>query len=80
LRRWGTKHRADWRSMIIFGAALASLPIQTQGELEAESVSYIVCERNGVESAAQVYLNGYLEFHTKIEDVDILAIRKAAGR
>jgi IrrE N-terminal-like domain len=55
-------------------------PVKTQRELEAESVSYIVCKRNGVESAAEAYLSGYLESHTKIEDVDIFGILKAAGK
>jgi IrrE N-terminal-like domain len=56
------------------------LPVHTQRELEAESVSYIVCKRNGVESAAEAYLSGYLKSRATIEDVDIFAILKAAGK
>jgi hypothetical protein len=48
-------------------------------ELEAESVSYIVCKRSGVKSAAEAYLSGHLESHTGIEDIDVFSILKAAG-
>jgi hypothetical protein len=55
-------------------------PTKAHAELEAESVSYIVCERSGVDGSAAMYLSGYLESHTMIEDVDIFAILRAAGQ
>jgi hypothetical protein len=51
-----------------------------QTEFEAESVSYIICKRSGVDSASEVYLSGYLTSHTRIEEVDVLAILTAAGK
>jgi hypothetical protein len=59
---------------------LRAHPTKAHSELEAESMSYIVCKRSGVESAAEVYLSEYLESHTKLEDVDIFAVLKAAGQ
>lgn len=40
---------------------------RTQQELEAESVAYLVCERNGVSSKSKTYLSNYVKPHTKIE-------------
>jgi hypothetical protein len=55
-------------------------PKEAHGELEAESVSYIVCNRSGVESAPEAYLSGYLGWHTGIEDIDVFSVLKAAGQ
>lgn len=51
-----------------------------QRELEAESVSYIVCCRNGVESRAQTYLTDYVQANTTIESLDLFEIMRAAGK
>ena len=51
-----------------------------QRELEAESVSYIVCARNGVESKSQTYLKNYVEKHTTIDEIDIYNVMRAAGQ
>ena len=48
-------------------------------EIEAESVAYIVCSRNGIECRSQKYLNGYVERVETTEDLDIYAITRAAG-
>jgi hypothetical protein len=54
-------------------------PSEEHRELEAESVSYIVCKRSGVKSAAEAYLSGHLGSHTSIEDIDVFSVLKAAG-
>ena len=51
-----------------------------QEELEAESVSYIVCERNKVESKSKKYLSNYVDENTTIGHIDIYKVLIAAGR
>lgn len=48
-------------------------------EIEAESVAYIVCNRNGVECRSQKYLNTYVENGETTQNLDIYAITRAAG-
>jgi hypothetical protein len=48
-------------------------------EIEAESVAYIVCRRNGVESRSQKYLNAYIASGETAESLDLYAITRAAG-
>lgn len=50
-----------------------------QRELEAESVSYIVCKRNGVESKSKTYLSDVVDIDIGIDDLDIYQIMRAAG-
>ena len=49
-------------------------------EIEAESVAYLVCGRNGVKSKSQTYLAGLVERNASIDDVDIYQIMRAAGQ
>ena len=49
-------------------------------ELEAESVAYLVCERNGVKSKSQSYLSNFVESDTKVEDIDLYQVMRAAGQ
>lgn len=42
-----------------------------QLELEAESVSYIVCKRNKIKSKSHTYLNKYVKDNTTIDVIDI---------
>jgi antirestriction protein ArdC len=51
-----------------------------QYELEAESVSFIVCSRNGVKSKAETYLANYVKAHTTVDDIDIYQVMRAAGK
>ena len=51
-----------------------------QVELEAESVAYLVCERNGVTSASETYLTSYVKENTKITDLDVYQVMRAAGQ
>lgn len=50
-----------------------------QAELEAESVSYLVCKRNGVASKAETYLSNYVELNTTLDDIDIYRILCSVG-
>lgn len=49
-------------------------------EIEAESVAYIVCERNGVQSKSHTYLSHYVNEDTTLEDIDVYQIMRAAGQ
>jgi len=48
-----------------------------QIELEAESVAYVVCNRNGVEARSETYLRYFTDAADKI---DIYAIMRAVGK
>lgn len=54
-------------------------PDHAQEELEAESVAYLVCARNGVESKSQTYLTEFVGKHTSIEILDLYQVMRAAG-
>lgn len=51
-----------------------------QRELEAESVAYIVCKRNGVVSKSETYLSNYVKANTTVDDVDLYHVMRAAGQ
>jgi hypothetical protein len=51
-----------------------------QRELEAESVAYLVCERNGVRLKSQTYLAPILEGESRVESVGLYEVMRAAGR
>lgn len=51
-----------------------------QRELEAESVAYLVCARNGVFCKSEQYLADYVSQHTTIDDIDLYQIMRAAGQ
>lgn len=51
-----------------------------QQELEAESVAYIVCERNGVQSKSQTYLSHFVSRNTTVDDLALYQIMRAAGQ
>jgi IrrE N-terminal-like domain len=53
---------------------------KAQRELEAESVAYLVCARNGVASKSESYLKDYVSEHTSIGDIDIYQVMRAAGQ
>lgn len=64
----GDPHGSEWTSRI-------NLTL-TQRELEAESVSYILCARAGLASNSAEYLSGYLENQEDIKKISIEAIMK----
>lgn len=49
-------------------------------EIEAESVSWLVCDRLGIKTDAERYLNGYLHDPSLLEDISINNILITAGR
>ena len=49
-------------------------------EVEAESVAYIVCKRNGVEPKSQTYLSGFIDGRETSEGIAVYQIMRAAGR
>lgn len=51
-----------------------------QCELEAESVAYLVCARNGVFCRSEQYLSDYVCQHTTIDDIDLYQVMRAAGQ
>lgn len=51
-----------------------------QRELEAESVAYLVCARNGVTSASETYLKDYVEANTTVDNIDVYQVMRAAGQ
>ena len=53
---------------------------QPQQEFEAESVAYLVCERNGIKSKSQTYLSNYIDENSTIDTVDLYQIMRAAGQ
>jgi hypothetical protein len=51
-----------------------------QRELEAESVAFLVCKRNGVESKSETYLANYVQQNTTIKHLDLYQVMRAAGQ
>ncbi len=51
-----------------------------QQELEAESVSYLVCSRNNIESRSKTYLAEFVTQETDINHLDIYQVMRAAGQ
>ena len=49
-------------------------------ELEAESVAYLVCARNGVASRSENYLAAYVDENTTVDAIDIYHVMRAAGQ
>lgn len=50
-----------------------------QREMEAESVAYLVCCRNGVETGSESYLANYVNSNPTIDQVDLYQVMRAAG-
>jgi hypothetical protein len=53
---------------------------QAQIELEAESVAFLVCARNGVTSKSETYLANYVKENTTIDHIDIYQVMRAADQ
>jgi antirestriction protein ArdC len=52
----------------------------SQQELAAESVAYLVCERNGVKSKSQTFLSNFVNANTTIDQIDVYQVMRAAGQ
>jgi len=50
-----------------------------QEEIEAESVAYLVCKRNGVEPGSAKYLSAFVDESTSTVDIDMYSVMRAAG-
>ena len=55
-------------------------PKHELAELEAESVAYLVCARNGVSSLSEEYLANFVRDNETIESFDLYLLLKAAGQ
>lgn len=53
---------------------------QAQMELEAESVAYLLCARNKVETKSETYLANYVQNNTTIDHIDVYQVMRAAGQ
>jgi hypothetical protein len=51
-----------------------------QQEIEAESVAFIVCRRNGVTPKSQTYLSAFVDGDMRTEDFDVYQVMRAAGK
>ena len=51
-----------------------------QREIEAESVAYLVCARNGVTSKSETYLTTYVGKNTTVDQLDLYQVMRAAGQ
>jgi hypothetical protein len=51
-----------------------------QDELEAESVAYVVSERNGVKSASETYLANFVKESATVPNLDPYQVMRAAGQ
>lgn len=57
-----------------------SRPVLKDREIEAESVAYLVCNRNGVKPDSKTYLSEFVAANTDIESIDFYQIMRAAGQ
>lgn len=53
---------------------------KAQIELEAESVAYIVCKRNGINVKSESYLTSYVNQTTEIDNIDVYQVMRASGQ
>ena len=59
------------------GAPARNPPGHAKREVEAESVAFIICERNGVKTKSETYLRRFVE---AAKEIDVYAIMRAAGQ
>lgn len=55
-------------------------PEHAEREIEAESVAYLVCMRNGVAPKAQTYLSSFVRSDQTVDYLDLYSIMLAAGQ
>lgn len=49
-------------------------------EIEAESVAYLVCERNNIKSKSDAYLSHFVKGGVRVDSLDLYQITRAAGQ
>jgi len=52
----------------------------SQQDLAAESVAYLVCERNGVKSKSQTFLSNFVNANMTVDLIDVYQVMRAAGQ
>lgn len=52
----------------------------SEEEFEAESVAYLVCERNGVSIKSESYLSNFVDNKTTLGIIDLYQVMRAAGQ
>ena len=52
---------------------------QEAGEFEAESVTYLLCGRLGIDNPSEQYLAGYMSQKEKVPKISLECIMKAGG-
>jgi hypothetical protein len=55
-------------------------PALKDREIEAESLAYLVCNRNGVKPNSESYLSEFIDANMDIDSVDFYQITRAAGQ
>ena len=48
-------------------------------EFEAESVSYLVCQRRGIDNPSEEYLAGYVKGNVPMPEISLDCVMAAAG-
>jgi hypothetical protein len=48
-------------------------------EIEAESISYLVCKRLGLKTSSEAYLSDYIKKHEEMPDISLEAILTVSG-
>ena len=48
-------------------------------EFEAESVSFLVCQRHGIQTTSPEYLSNFVRNHTEIPQMSMESVMRAAG-
>ena len=52
---------------------------RAEAEFEAESVTYLVCARLGIQNPSAAYLSGYVKTNEKLPKISLECVMKAAG-
>ena len=52
----------------------------SQEELEAESVSYLVCQRMGINSESEAYLSNYVAQNSTLDNMSLHHVLTVAGK
>lgn len=56
-----------------------SLDINVE-EFEAETVAWIICERNGIKNPSDIYLSGYLDNNNTIPEINLECVLKTVNK
>ncbi len=68
-----------WRQELDYLPKRYGLPIEVE-EFEAESVCWLLCERDGIKNPSAEYLSNYLNSYNEIPDISIDTVLKATAK